>query len=573
MRNTVLSILLILSNLLAFSQIPKDAVSFEDPEFNEYLKTRKVPIVKGKISNISLEEIKKTSISYVLPSVLNIDEPTKNAMLNPDGTFTLELNNNFPYQEIWLKIGTKISTNIFAHSDLLIEIDWGKTQQTDLSGDNIKYSGQDGELNTYLNMYDLFKKDRKDFLNQARGDYRFGKKRDLPYEKFIVAYDSLSFEIKKIDSTFISQNPSKYIWIIENASFLEYYGGILVRHWNIKKMSHDLWETVSNHKTYITSNDESRFNRYFYTFLNLKESYPKNADDFDFMSKYYCQSDSERSKLKTLISLVQNTSSQDSLYKMKAKNRETFIDSLYRDAPTRTLYPKLIAFIDSSFTKSRADFLKLQENWQRLDVSGRKKKMDVALASMKTPWCKDLLMKEYQITLDKINEVNGALAQTNTSGKKTQIGEMLGETPFGAKFYKVDSGKGMELLANLKETFKGKALLLDFWGTWCAPCLQELPISKKLHEETKELPLEYVYLCTSNNSTVEKWKNKIAELKISGTHIFVDEAIETELMNKFQASGFPSYRFIDRNGKYKQGAITWMSETNKAKLKALVKGK
>jgi hypothetical protein len=54
MKNTVLTILLVLSNLLAFSQIPKDAVAFEDPEFNEYLKTRKVPIVKGKISNISL---------------------------------------------------------------------------------------------------------------------------------------------------------------------------------------------------------------------------------------------------------------------------------------------------------------------------------------------------------------------------------------------------------------------------------------------------------------------------------------------------------------------------------------
>lgn len=128
-------------------------------------------------------------------------------------------------------------------------------------------------------------------------------------------------------------------------------------------------------------------------------------------------------------------------------------------------------------------------------------------------------------------------------------------------------------MANLKSSFKGKALLLDFWGTWCAPCLAEMPISKKLHEETIDLPLEYTYLCTSNNSSIEKWKNKVAELSIPRTHIFVDEKIENELMRMFQASGYPSYRFIDSKGKYKLGATSRMKEMDKVKLKKLVEGK
>lgn len=576
MKNTVLTILLVLSNLLAFSQIPKDAVAFEDPEFNEYLKTRKVPIVKGKISNISLEEIKKTSISYTIVTALGGEQNHKTAQINADGTFSLELDNSFPYQEVWFYINGKLDARIFAHEELLIELDWQKTKDKKIYmiSDGIIYSGKDGEMNTYLNTYSLFEKDRKKFLTQAIGNYIFGKKQNLPYSEFIVIYDSLSSEIEKIDNAFVSQNPSKYAWIIKDERLSVYYGGIISKHGVIKTMDKDLWNDLSNHKTYLASSDGILFNRFLYNFLDSKESYPKNPNDFDFMSKYYCQSDKEREKLKALIALVKNTPLQDSaLYRSNMNKKAEYTLSLYRDTETRVIYPKLMAYLDSAFSPAKADFLKMNERWERQDVNIRKKKIEIALASMKTPWCKDLLMKEYQITLDKINEVNGALSKTNATGKKTSIGEMLGETPFGAKLYKVDSGKGLELLANLKETFKGKALLLDFWGTWCAPCLQELPISKKLHEETKELPLEYVYLCTSDNSTVEKWKNKIAELKISGTHIFVDEAIETELMNKFQSTGFPSYRFIDRNGKYKQGAITWMSQTNKTQLKALVEGK
>ena len=34
--------------------------------------------------------------------------------------------------------------------------------------------------------------------------------------------------------------------------------------------------------------------------------------------------------------------------------------------------------------------------------------------------------------------------------------------------------------------YKGKWLLLDFWGTWCSPCLDELPSIQKLYDEMNE---------------------------------------------------------------------------------------
>jgi hypothetical protein len=59
-------------------------------------------------------------------------------------------------------------------------------------------------------------------------------------------------------------------------------------------------------------------------------------------------------------------------------------------------------------------------------------------------------------------------------------------------------------------------------------------------------------------------------LQIPGTHIFVEEAIESDLMTLFSKIGFPSYVFIDKNGIYRPEAIIRPSLTDKNKLKELI---
>lgn len=58
---------------------------------------------------------------------------------------------------------------------------------------------------------------------------------------------------------------------------------------------------------------------------------------------------------------------------------------------------------------------------------------------------------------------------------------------------------------NLKGVANGKKVLLNFWSTWCGPCLAEFPVIQQSYEKTKD---EYVYVMVSDEKmeTIKKFK-------------------------------------------------------------------
>ena len=47
-------------------------------------------------------------------------------------------------------------------------------------------------------------------------------------------------------------------------------------------------------------------------------------------------------------------------------------------------------------------------------------------------------------------------------------------------------------------SFKGKKILINYWATWCGPCIQEMPSLLRAQEQLKS---EYVFLLVSEEST------------------------------------------------------------------------
>jgi thiol-disulfide isomerase/thioredoxin len=54
------------------------------------------------------------------------------------------------------------------------------------------------------------------------------------------------------------------------------------------------------------------------------------------------------------------------------------------------------------------------------------------------------------------------------------------------------------------ERFKGKTLLLNFWATWCGPCVQEMPSIARLASDRRWRGKNIAFVCVSTDDSTEK---------------------------------------------------------------------
>ena len=54
-------------------------------------------------------------------------------------------------------------------------------------------------------------------------------------------------------------------------------------------------------------------------------------------------------------------------------------------------------------------------------------------------------------------------------------------------------------------SFRGKLLLVNFWATWCPPCVEELPLLYAFFQDNKSKNLEILGLAVDQPSAVRKW--------------------------------------------------------------------
>lgn len=504
----------LISNFL-FAQAPAGVLAMEDKEFGNYfLRKTSVPIVRGKIVNLTPEEIKQVKIKYSIVTPFEGLQTTKNGNLNADGTFELNLDYAFPYQQIWLSVGDLFYTGIYANEESYIELDAKQLKlqkEPSFNAAGVKFLGKDGALNVYKNNHILYQREKQLKLYQLIWNFKYERTDNAT---FIRKYDSLYSFLHQLDDDYIKQNPSDLYWVVKNERQSEYFDGLCIHYFG-KQMPADLFERVKKHVAFLTSNDGMQYYNYVLMYLT---SIPNKSN-----------------KGSTIVSRTAQT----------------------------------INMLDSLFTTAKSDFLKIRLTDK--DPNERKKILELVLASVKTEWCQRIIRDQYDQNEEKLRSINSLLSSSKPIALANPLGQPMAELSFGAKLYKVDSLDAKTLLSNLKSSFPNKALLIDMWATWCAPCIAEFPHSKKLNESTRDLPVEFVYLCTSEGSTIEKWKTKIAEFELRGTHIYVAKNIESKLLEMFSGGGFPTYAFINRNGEYKPGAIDRVSNVDKEKLAALAK--
>jgi len=102
-------------------------------------------------------------------------------------------------------------------------------------------------------------------------------------------------------------------------------------------------------------------------------------------------------------------------------------------------------------------------------------------------------------------------------------------------------------LKKLIEKSGYKLILIDFWASWCKPCLEEIPYSKK---RIKEYP-QVKYLFISIDKSKSAWLNetqKRTELFNSSNSYLINEIEDMELLNKLKITTIPRFVLLNQKG-------------------------
>lgn len=106
---------------------------------------------------------------------------------------------------------------------------------------------------------------------------------------------------------------------------------------------------------------------------------------------------------------------------------------------------------------------------------------------------------------------------------------------------------------HLNELFKDKYVFIDFWGSWCAPCIKSIPKLKGMYDKLKDRDdILMIGIAAENTNDTEKLKKLIEDKQIDWLNVWAtpeERRLQSSFFTKLKINSYPSYILLDKSGK------------------------
>lgn len=241
---------------------------------------------------------------------------------------------------------------------------------------------------------------------------------------------------------------------------------------------------------------------------DFAEVFPKGDKENEILAKF----------MKEYFPLI-NESANIGIYISENKDfPKENIDELRAEA--KVLNDKATAVLNSFVRKEASSYAAL---WYMDDMMGRKQltveDVKEILATVKPEYKNNNLYKKVELRVNSLNyEV----------GKK--INNLVSENTY--------DGSKIDIM-----NYRGKYVLIDFWGSWCGPCMAGMPEIKKLSEKYKD-NLVVLGIAQDRESS---WKQAIESSKLNWLHILNGKG-DVDFISMFNITGFPTKILVSPTG-------------------------